>query len=306
MAVAQRPIVRPARRGRGGVASRPGAAAACALLDYGEHGGGHGHPDKLQLLLFADGREWLLDPGRLDYSHREHQTWYRQTAAHNTIVIDGRSQSPATGRLRWLKAGDHWQACSAECDSAYRGAAIVRSLLLTDDCLLDLCTVTASQARTIDWLLHAVADSVAIADAQSVPPAEPLGAADGYEHFSDVVRWSPPPKSPAAVAGFSAGSKTLRVWLLSPPDAAESLYSARCPGYALEPRIACLIRRVSGSAARFAAVYDWSVGDRRLVAASLDAAGRIVIERASSPAARTSLRFAVTDDAPCVTVEVGR
>jgi hypothetical protein len=50
-----------------------------------------------------------------------------------------------------------------------------RSLLLTDDCLLDWCTVTAPHAKTIDCLLHAAADSVAIADAPSAPSAEPLG-----------------------------------------------------------------------------------------------------------------------------------
>jgi hypothetical protein len=134
--------------------------------------------------------------------------------------------------------------------------------------LLDLCTVTAPHAKTIDCLLHAAADSVAIADASSAPSAEPLGAAEGYEHFRDVLRWTRP-KSPAVAARFSAGSKTLRVWLLSPPDAAESLYSARCPGYALEPRIPCLIRRVSGTTARLAAVYDWSAANGRLMAASV-------------------------------------
>lgn len=274
-----------------------GEAAACAMLDYGEHGGGHGHPDKLQLLLFADGRERLLDPGRLDYSHREHKTWYRQTAAHNTVTIDGRSQSPTEGKLRWLKLGDGWQACSAECTTAYRGATITRSLLLSDDCLIDLCTVAAPAAKTIDGLLHAAADAVSIAEASSAAPAEPLGTTDGYEHFSDVLRWSPvDPQAATKTATFTARTKSLRVWLPSPPGGAESLYSARCPGYSLEPKIPCLIRRVTGAAATFAVVYDWSAGDRRLTAASLDATGGITIVRASG--VRSTVRF--TADGPNV------
>ena len=57
----------------------------------------HGHPDKLQLLLFVQGREWLLDPGRLDYSHKEHKTWYRQTVAAQHDRHQ-RSQPVAHGR----------------------------------------------------------------------------------------------------------------------------------------------------------------------------------------------------------------
>ena len=40
-----------------------GDQAICAMLNYGPHGGGHGHYDKLNLMLYAHGREWLLDPG---------------------------------------------------------------------------------------------------------------------------------------------------------------------------------------------------------------------------------------------------
>src|SRR5262249_49789409 len=39
-----------------------GAGANCVMLDYGPHGGGHGHFDKLNIVMFANGREWLLDP----------------------------------------------------------------------------------------------------------------------------------------------------------------------------------------------------------------------------------------------------
>ena len=49
-----------------------GAEAVAAFLDYGQHGGGHGHFDKMNFTLFAYGREWLLDPGRLTYIHKEY------------------------------------------------------------------------------------------------------------------------------------------------------------------------------------------------------------------------------------------
>ena len=257
-----------------------GAAASCAMLDYGEHGGGHGHPDKLQLLLFAEGREWLLDPGRLDYSHREHKTWYRQTAAHNTVVIDGRSQAPCTGRLKWIRSSDGVRTCQGECTAAYAGATLRRSLLLREDCLFDLCTVEMAGEHTIDWLIHANADSVGFADAQSVPLAEPLGTSNGYEHFRDALRWTPTAEAAerAQIATFTAGPQQLRVWLL--PLAGGALHSATCPGYHLEPRFPCLVRRVKGQTAAFGAVYDWSREQRRITAAAWDDRWQIVVQRA--------------------------
>ncbi len=58
-------------------------------VKFGEHGGGHGHFDKASIYVQAFGRPWLIDPG---YGQRE-------TYKHNTVVVDGKDQDPATGRL---------------------------------------------------------------------------------------------------------------------------------------------------------------------------------------------------------------
>jgi hypothetical protein len=259
-----------------------GESASCAMLDYGEHGGGHGHPDKQQLLLIADGREWLLDPGRLDYSHREHKTWYRQTVAHNTVVVNSRSQLPCTGMLRFVNSDGDGRSCLAECTQAYPDTTIRRWLVLLEDCLIDLCTVETRTAKTIDCLIHANADSVTLAGAESAPLNAPLGTTDGYEHLSDLLRWTPAAGAPTAngthLATFTARQKQLRVWLLAAPD--ESLISAKCFGYNLEPRIPCLVRRVANKSAVFAAVYDWSAGDGRITAVTRSDDGRITVQRA--------------------------
>jgi hypothetical protein len=73
-------------------------------LESGPHGGGHGHPDRLQLTLHADGVYWLPDPGTGQYVTRD-LFWYRSTLAHNAPLLDGESQP--TGRASVECFDDH-------------------------------------------------------------------------------------------------------------------------------------------------------------------------------------------------------
>ena len=66
-----------------------------ALLKYGLHGGGHGHPDKLGLTLYAQGSRLAPDLGTPGYGIDLFQGWYRQTISHNTVILDGLSQRRA-------------------------------------------------------------------------------------------------------------------------------------------------------------------------------------------------------------------
>ena len=64
----------------------------------------HGHADALSFTLSAGGREFLIDPGT--YSWHAHQAWrryFRGTAAHNTVRIDGLDQSEPRCRFAWQK-----------------------------------------------------------------------------------------------------------------------------------------------------------------------------------------------------------
>ena len=64
-----------------------------ASLEVAAYGGGHGHPDRLNLVLHADGEYWLPDFGTGSYVARD-LFWYRSTLAHNAPRLDGVSQSP--------------------------------------------------------------------------------------------------------------------------------------------------------------------------------------------------------------------
>jgi hypothetical protein len=76
------------------------------LMDFGPLGLGstaaHGHADALSLLLSIDNEYFLVDAGTYAYhSHPEWRTFFRSTAAHNTVRIDGRNQSEMAGRFLW-------------------------------------------------------------------------------------------------------------------------------------------------------------------------------------------------------------
>lgn len=77
------------------------------LIDAGPLGyrsiAAHGHADALGLWLSVAGREILIDPGTYSYqSHPEWRRYFRGTAAHNTIEVDGLDQAVNGGKFMWL------------------------------------------------------------------------------------------------------------------------------------------------------------------------------------------------------------
>lgn len=64
----------------------------------------HGHADALNLCLALDGMWWLVDPGTYAY-HSDHgwRDYFRGTAAHNTLQMDGCNQSEIGGPFLWLQ-----------------------------------------------------------------------------------------------------------------------------------------------------------------------------------------------------------
>ena len=76
------------------------------LVDCGPLGylslAGHGHADALSIWLSCGGREFLIDPGTYTYhSEKQWRDYFRGTAAHNTVQIDGLDQSVITGNFMW-------------------------------------------------------------------------------------------------------------------------------------------------------------------------------------------------------------
>jgi hypothetical protein len=83
--------------------------SAFALIDGGPHGAlscGHAHADALSL-EFAAGETWLIDPGTYTYTgDARWRDYFRSTAAHNTVTVDGLSQSEMKQTFRWNSAAE--------------------------------------------------------------------------------------------------------------------------------------------------------------------------------------------------------
>jgi Heparinase II/III-like protein/Heparinase II/III N-terminus len=75
-----------------------GDAERFLCFDCGPIGNtGHGHYDLLSIELSANGRPLLVDPGRFTYDEAgstNWRHWFKGTAAHNTVCVDGLDQVP--------------------------------------------------------------------------------------------------------------------------------------------------------------------------------------------------------------------
>jgi hypothetical protein len=68
----------------------------------GAHTAGHGHADALSVQLAVAGNMLLIDPGTGEYvGETARRNEFRGTAAHNTLTVDGRDQSPPQGPFAW-------------------------------------------------------------------------------------------------------------------------------------------------------------------------------------------------------------
>ncbi len=67
------------------------------IFDCGALGdGGHHHYDMLSIDAYAQGHALVVDPGRYTYAEGSPNLrhWFKGTAAHNTVVVDGLDQAP--------------------------------------------------------------------------------------------------------------------------------------------------------------------------------------------------------------------
>lgn len=169
------------------------------LLKYGPHGGGHGHPDKLSLILHAFGRKVSPDLGTPGYGIGLNSTWYRRTLSHNTVLIDGLSQPPATGRLNRFEARKGPGAPVADAsvtwkEGSYKGVTMRRMVLLRADgakgsipptvYFVDVFAVRCSRPRQMDWAFRVKGSGRKVGGGDLLPCPGLEG--EGYEHLANL------------------------------------------------------------------------------------------------------------------------
>ncbi|MFY4773607.1 heparinase II/III domain-containing protein [Metabacillus sp. RGM 3146] len=222
-----------------------------ALMDYGPYGGSHGHPDKLHLDLFADNEAFAPDFGTPSYGHVLYTGWYKQTASHNTVTVDGASQKEVSGNLEQFIGGTNLQVMKASADEAYPGVKYSRAILMWDQLLLDVFkTEDTGTIHQYDWIFHGLGDFQANLDLTDRHSA--IGEKNGYQYFSE-------PKSAYTQNGFHAewelNGKKLQMAAIQ--NGIEEAIVAKGPGPSSEPekRSSVLLQRQNGEKGLFENVF---------------------------------------------------
>jgi len=182
---------------------RPPRDATCVTLNCGPHGGGHGHSDKLSIVLYADGQHWFPDFGSCGYSSTEKGTWTAQTISHNTTTVDGVSQQPTGDRnvtwpcdsstrqtrslIDFFKCNGLLKATAAHNDAVYDGVRLRRTVALVRDVLFDFFEVEGREEHQYDYALH-IDGTLSQCAADLAPQDGPLGDKAGYQHITEVAR----------------------------------------------------------------------------------------------------------------------
>ncbi|MBI5302857.1 MAG: alginate lyase family protein [Chloroflexi bacterium] len=133
---------------------RDDANAQEVCVPFGAYAGSHSHLDRLAAQIFP----WSTDPGTPLYGVAARATWYQQTAAHNVVIMDGKSQAQCGSKLlNWITTPDSTMLW-LDSDSLYPGVRASRLLMLADGVFKDSFLLEADSEHTFDWLLHVDGD----------------------------------------------------------------------------------------------------------------------------------------------------
>jgi hypothetical protein len=202
-----------------------------AGLECGAYGGGHGHPDRLNLILHAGGEYWLPDLGTGSYVARD-LFWYRSTLAHNAPRLDGKSQ-PVTDAVC-----DNFEQQGAWGWARGRFGDLTRTVVSGPRYILDVVELAAAGDHVLELPLHLTGHT-------DVEPAGSWAPADWTEEFVAGAERYVGSAPPTRLLSSGPSGARLSVWLEFSGD----LLRARAPGApgTAEPAQFYLVRSRGGS-----------------------------------------------------------
>jgi hypothetical protein len=154
------------------------------LMDYGPHGGSHGHPDKLNLILFADGDELAGEPVPYRYEDSRHADWTRPTIAHWDVSVDQHEQAPCTGKLLAFYDAGAVKVMRGVCNAAYAGVGLDRTVVQMPGYVVDVFRCWSNAEHTYDYPLcfRGALDALKGVDPATLKPLG-LPTSRGYKHL---------------------------------------------------------------------------------------------------------------------------
>lgn len=173
-------------------------------------GMGHGHFDKLSMVYYDNGHEILSDYGssrflNIEAKHeghytRENDTYAKQTIAHNTVTVDGKSDYDGKLKVADLHHSDivytdfsneKAQLTIVADSTAYPGVMMKRAVcwldlpFLSNPLLIDVYKLSASEPHQYDYALwyNGTFVSANYPYAKAMTEKHTLGTANGYQHI---------------------------------------------------------------------------------------------------------------------------
>ena len=201
--------------------------------------GAHGHADGLNLGLYYRGVDLMVDLGYPPVNYggwdSPEAEWYRRTASHNTVCVDGLDQATAAGETLWWLDGDAVRGICVAAPGLVDGGRCERTLVLVntgeeDAYLVDVHRVRAGRDHA--RFLHAAFGSLTT-DGLRTRPAEDYGHGTLMRNF----RLDPSPPE-----GWTAEWRIEDVYGLAPPgsdlrlrytDVSRGPAAGTCEGFAL-------------------------------------------------------------------------
>ena len=179
----------------------------------------HENADKLSLILFADGHLWLPDSearpsAEHAFSSLTQVELNRETICHNTLLVDGRSQRLTGQRLDLLEFTNVHGLKRATIGDLhgrlYDGVRQLRTLIVSDDCVLDFFQAASAAPHEYAWLTHVDGEPAGGTLRATNSVTWPTGAPWSYLHE---------PQGASATGQvwecFSDGERTLRMDVLT-------------------------------------------------------------------------------------------
>ncbi len=247
--------------GQGFGVLRRGDARTYVALDYGQAGGGHGHPDRLNLWLVDEGTRVLEDVGTGSYVDPSLH-WYRSTLAHNAPLAGARSQERVNGSLRaWDEKGDAgWIDASA---GIAPGVLVRRCVVAMEDYLVDVVSWSAEREVTIDLPWHVATEADGGGAGRSGVPngdSRDEGAwraadLDGGADVEDGFGFLRGTECGGPRERFALASGGVRGWVFA--DLPHQWWRAIAPGPPGSPPRRFHLVRVSGSSGAIVSVWAW-------------------------------------------------
>ncbi|MHC4510766.1 MAG: heparinase II/III domain-containing protein, partial [Planctomycetota bacterium] len=127
----------------------------------------HAHPDAGSFILFHGGKPLIIDSGNCSYRRREYTSYYRQSKAHNVILVDGHGQNPedcgggdrgtvTPGRIHRLMdaAGLKYVFADATGPTSWKFSRNYRHFLWLNKVILIFDDVRTHEPGQLEWLLH--------------------------------------------------------------------------------------------------------------------------------------------------------